>query len=98
MNMMLLIIRVVLVAVFLLEGWALFHILRQQGKLLLRLELLEAQQPEQRLAPSVVHAQHAVNGQADIHPNALPPSPSEPSLSLPGGERSGTGAIRAERG
>src|SRR5579859_2732743 len=83
MDMLLLILWAVLAVVFLLESWVLFQILRQHGRLLLRIEPLETRLAERSRAPRTADARQAVNGQAGIPQNVRPPSPGESGLSSP---------------
>ena len=71
------------------EGWVLWHVLRQQGRLLLRLEALEAELAASGLAPQPAPpgtAPGAVTGQpvgmsASASPSSLTPFPAVASVS-----------------
>jgi peroxiredoxin len=81
-----------LVLILLLAGgWLLFQVLRQQGRLLLRIEALEAQ-----LAASGMAPQSMANGQAAAPVAGLPVGGTAPGFTLPtlGGETMTLAALR----
>jgi peroxiredoxin/uncharacterized membrane protein YphA (DoxX/SURF4 family) len=73
-----LLVGVVVVALLALESWVLFHIVSQQGRLLLRIEAIEAQLAAKGLAP-----QPAATGNAASPGSGLPVGTPAPAFALP---------------
>ena len=87
MSLVLLLAGIILAAVLVAEGWFLQHILGQQGRLLLRLEELEARAAPQA-APStaagaiglpILHTAQSFPGPASVASNGLPVIANQPS-------------------